>query len=485
MDFRPIDYTSKDYMSFREDMLSGIAERMPEWTSRSPNDFGVVLIELFSYMGDVLSYYGDRIANESFLGTAVQRRSVLNIARTIGYEPTDTIASTVELTFSTSASAPGVVTVPKATKVSTRATAASDLVLFETDEELVIAPGTEGAVTATQGETVTDEILGTSNGRANQVFRVFATPVIEGSLKVYVDEGAGFVLWNDFAFLIEANETAAGYSEDTDANGTVYVRFGDNVSGRIPAPGATVRVTYRIGGGKRGNVPAQSIVQFYAAPPSGVTKVINAAPAVGGADAESMEDIRTNAPNALRALDRAVNEFDYEHLAITVAGVAKAKTEISVYTSPTVYIAPYGAGQPTPELLDKIDKFLEPRKMAGSTVTLLGPLYVTVHFPTVSGTYGITLRVREAYNRAVVRKAVEEALTERFSFSRVNFGERVSVASIYSVIMRVQGVEYVIVNTMSTNSSPGTTGAVDIVLNDRQIPTLGILTIGTTGGFEA
>jgi hypothetical protein len=123
--------------------------------------------------------------------------------------------------------------------------------------------------------------------------------------------------------------------------------------------------------------------------------------------------------------------------------------------------------------------------MAGSTVTLLGPLYVTVHFPTVAGTYGITLRVREAYNRAVVQKAVEESLSERFNFSRVNFGERVSVASIYSVIMRVQGVEYVIVNTMSTNSSPGTTGAVDIVLNDRQIPTLGILTIGTTGGFEA
>ncbi len=76
----PIDYTSRDYAAFRQDMIDAIPTRLPEWTSRSPNDFGITLIELFAYMGDILSFYGDRIANEAFLETATLRSSVLKIA---------------------------------------------------------------------------------------------------------------------------------------------------------------------------------------------------------------------------------------------------------------------------------------------------------------------------------------------------------------------------------------------------------------------
>ena len=45
-----VDYTSKDYAAIRDDMISRISDFLPEWTSRDPADFGIVLIELFSYM---------------------------------------------------------------------------------------------------------------------------------------------------------------------------------------------------------------------------------------------------------------------------------------------------------------------------------------------------------------------------------------------------------------------------------------------------
>src|ERR1035438_615415 len=81
-----IDYTARDYSSFRQEILSIIPAKLPEWSDLSEADFGVVLIEMFSYMADILSYYQDRIANEAFLSTAQQRRSVIEHLRLIGYE---------------------------------------------------------------------------------------------------------------------------------------------------------------------------------------------------------------------------------------------------------------------------------------------------------------------------------------------------------------------------------------------------------------
>ena len=82
-----IDYTSRDYYSLRNALLLRLQERIPEWTGNDPADFGVALVEAFSYMGDVSSYYIDRIANEGLLNTATQRKSILAIASNYGYSP--------------------------------------------------------------------------------------------------------------------------------------------------------------------------------------------------------------------------------------------------------------------------------------------------------------------------------------------------------------------------------------------------------------
>src|SRR4051795_8471523 len=92
-----IDYTDKDFDSLRQALLDLAAYRLPEWTDRSAADLGVLLVDLFAYMGDVVLYYQDRIAAESFLHTAVERRSVLQLLRLIGYELHAPVAATAEL----------------------------------------------------------------------------------------------------------------------------------------------------------------------------------------------------------------------------------------------------------------------------------------------------------------------------------------------------------------------------------------------------
>jgi hypothetical protein len=94
-----IDYLAKDYASFRQALLDYIAARVPAWIERSEADLGIMLLELFAYTADNLSYLQDRIANEAFLMTATQRRSVAGHLQLIGYQLDEGAAAHTWLQF--------------------------------------------------------------------------------------------------------------------------------------------------------------------------------------------------------------------------------------------------------------------------------------------------------------------------------------------------------------------------------------------------
>ena len=98
-----VDYTGRDYYSLRSQLIDRVKERTNNnWQGNDPSDFGLALIESFAYMGDLINYYIDRIANESYIMTATQRESLLNLAKMYGYNPANYVSSIVDLQFSNS-----------------------------------------------------------------------------------------------------------------------------------------------------------------------------------------------------------------------------------------------------------------------------------------------------------------------------------------------------------------------------------------------
>ena len=98
-----IDYTSRDYYALRDALIQRVQERTGgKWAGNDPSDFGVALVETFAYMGDIINYYIDRVANESYLGTATQRQSVLNLASMLGYTAGGYTSATVNVTLTNS-----------------------------------------------------------------------------------------------------------------------------------------------------------------------------------------------------------------------------------------------------------------------------------------------------------------------------------------------------------------------------------------------
>jgi hypothetical protein len=96
----PINYTSRDFESIREE-LENFAKRYYPNTYQDFNEasFGSLMIDTVAYVGDILSFYLDYQTNESFLDSAVEYSNVVRLARQLGYKQTTSPASYGVLTF--------------------------------------------------------------------------------------------------------------------------------------------------------------------------------------------------------------------------------------------------------------------------------------------------------------------------------------------------------------------------------------------------
>jgi hypothetical protein len=122
-----IDYRVGRHATFKESMLANLSDRsvpaLAGLGARTDDDPTIALIDGAAVMADVLTFYQERIANEAFLRTATERRSALELARLIGYQPDSGVAADAWLAF-TLEQARGVrppptlpVTIPERTRV--------------------------------------------------------------------------------------------------------------------------------------------------------------------------------------------------------------------------------------------------------------------------------------------------------------------------------------------------------------------------------
>ncbi|AFZ12030.1 hypothetical protein Cri9333_1121 [Crinalium epipsammum PCC 9333] len=123
-----IAYRISDYAGFRRRLLnllpsilrsSDKAGVLAKLTTRLNDDPAIALLDAWAVVGEVLTFYQERIANEGYLRTATERRSVLELARAIGYELKPGVAASTFLTFTVEDAplSPRVATIPKGTQI--------------------------------------------------------------------------------------------------------------------------------------------------------------------------------------------------------------------------------------------------------------------------------------------------------------------------------------------------------------------------------
>jgi hypothetical protein len=96
-----INYRVAVFASLRQAMLEAIAREpgLAAFTTRASDDMAISVLEAFAAVGDILTFYSERLANELYLRTARDRDSLLRLAHLTGYRLRPGLAATVDLAF--------------------------------------------------------------------------------------------------------------------------------------------------------------------------------------------------------------------------------------------------------------------------------------------------------------------------------------------------------------------------------------------------
>lgn len=366
------------------------------------------------------------------------------------------------------------------------------------------------AVWAVQQETVLDDPIGASTGLPSQVFALRRTPVLAGE-QIDVRELVGpraDVEWrivarelfpthptviHELAELLgrEGSATDITYGAlrlrrdrnkhvtevwvrwrgvdhflHSGPNDRHYViegsrgrlRFGDGTRGKIPPAGSAIAARrYQVGGGSLGNVPAGSIAQLQGSI-GGVDAVRNPVAAAGGADAETLDALRTRGPFAIRHRGRGLSATDLATIAkessadVAMAHVLSARSADGRRHAGhvTIVVTPSGPDpRPWPSfgLRERVRRYVEHHAdatVAGlGRIDVIGPSYVAIDVqarivpvdPAEAGE--IQRRVRSAVGRLLhpVHGGPEGAGWQP--------GRSVFLSDVASAVERVDGVDQI------------------------------------------
>lgn len=345
-------------------------------------------------------------------------------------------------------------------------------------------------VKVSQGETRSEDPLGSSNGTAKQSFTLVYAPLIVGSLVVEVNEGTGFQSWNNVPNFLSSDANSKDYIVEIRADDTIIVSFGDGIQGKIPAPGVdNIRCRYRIGANEDGNV-GSSVITDNVSGISFVNRLWNPRQAFGwvqkeGSTKESLEKAKIEGPASIRVLGRGITSSDIEYLAKKYkdpngsAIVTRAQTFEETFGVKTVELIVVGVGGNLLSVGQRTDlqDYFNGSKVRGIEGCLVANHEVTaVNYTkrminvdvTVYG--GNPIKIENALREFLHPEALfTDGITYRWPFSTVEAKTFLRLSLLYSVIYETDPAN--IKNVVITNPVE------DIGFELRELPYAGEINV--------
>jgi hypothetical protein len=173
-----IAYRVDDFTGFRRALLRPLLNEQAIGVWRpAPGDLGLQVLEWWAYLADILTFYNERIANESYLRTATQASSLANLVALIGYQPAPGIAATGNVAVTRTAAHPDEpLVIPPGMRISSVPTPGVQGQTFEVDGstpasfsgvssiQVIVPPSTDLAVDDTSGNPASVLLSGKVSG---------------------------------------------------------------------------------------------------------------------------------------------------------------------------------------------------------------------------------------------------------------------------------------------------------------------------------
>lgn len=469
-----LKYTDRDFYKIRDDLLKYVKSKLPEWSSISVYDPLYVYIEGVASLFNLLYANMDLVSSELFLDTALTKKGVIMLGKLLGRRPKLQSAARVNLKISFDGSQSSV-TIKKGAKVLNDDGSIQFMVGkyrdLDANSGISVSTNTSGdwifSSIPSGGETGYVEAfeqdfntitLATSDGSAFQSYEIDDYDIIQ---KAYIKVGTEF--WDEVEELEAGNGKV--YKLEVNSDEKLVVKFGDGICGVIPPNGNSIVAEYYVGNGEEGNIGADILSRFDTSI-VGVSSVSNPNPAYGGADVETVDEMKRNLRSFVRMLNRATSLKDFEDILYDKKNfdngvVRKVKALIA---DKTIKVIVQSYTDTTQNFLDEVKSYLDSKKVVGVIVGVDKP--VDYSFDVVMDLY-----VKDRFDKTTVASEVSNALQKYYKEEGGDLGKKIKVGDIYRITMEIEGVDYCKVNTPSS----------DIGIFDYQAPKLSNITITVTG----
>ena len=408
-------------------------------TDYSEGNILIIILSLFAAIAEVLHYYVDNMARETFLSTARRYDSVVKHGALVDYHARAAIAATVDVILSRSITGNSIgakLTIPQGTLFTDSSgnswLSARDVIWYSNvttckvpiiQHERYTASALNNMVIPTGDRVILN--LGTlPNGKYYE----------QGSMSLQIG-GETWVLVDTFA---KSKPTDKHFMVSVDEALNPYIMFGDGTFGKKPAAGAKItNVVFYLTNGSQGNVKSNTITSVPSVISSSITDatVSNAYDAGGGSNYENFTMLKEHIPLSVKTLGVAITKEDFESLAMLVDGVNKAKADYECGRKLTVYISPDGGAVASSELISRVYNLLSQRAPMTTwlKVKSAGKVQIILEMD-VTG--------KKSYKTAEIQTQILTALYNAYSPEQAEIGGSVRVSDIYALIDNLSTVDY-------------------------------------------
>ena len=354
--------------------------------------------------------------------------------------------------------------------------------------------------TATHGASASEEVLGSGDASAApQRFALRRSPLafladaaaprgVVPAVEVWI----GDERWSLVDTLAGSAALDRHWAIEIDDRERAVVVFGDGVHGAVPPSGRNnIKVRYRTGHGLAANVASAAITKM-PQPASWLERASNPISASGGAERETPAGARRQAPHRVRTLDRAVSLVDHTDLALTFAGIAKARATLeregqgaAARRVIVVTVAAAGGGALGTPQMEALLAFLASRSSDGARVRVRGHRASPVRL-------ALQVNVAPQFGQAAVQRALLAAFGSLtaddgslgfFAFERRELGADLVLSAVYAAAEATEGVANVLATLFhAEGAEPGV--ADRIVVPDDALATGGDATDPAIGRFS-
>lgn len=481
-----IDFAATDFTSLRESLLKYIQAVYPlDYQNFIESDLGIVLIELIAYMGAVMSMKADMLANENYLATARNRNNVAKILELLGVKLKGPVsaAANAKLTLDTAATESEIV-IPIAQRIVTITSPedgnAVTFTLYKTvngviddannsgDLSLALSESNSGLGLVWENLVFLEGALVSESGTINSTdvsksITLTASPIAEKSISVYLDPpnstGSAWTETDSLFFVSGSGEQVFEVIKTENFGATIL--FGDGISGKPVPNNSSYFVTYRVGGGSRGNILSDTInapvtITHGVGTKSGTVE--NTSVAVGGRDAEDVEKAKRYAPLVFRSQNRLVTVNDYSSFANQFAGsvgaTGKAKAVVrDAYSSANIidlYVLQVASNtqlqQATVEFKKELLEAIQDKKMITDEVVIVDGVIRTLDLV-------MTVRIDKYLipRQEEIKAKVRDRLLRFFNVDNFDFGKTLVLSDLNRAVFTVPEVRFASVDNLDSD----------------------------------